>query len=149
IYLIAIFEAFNKDFFTELFSNMPNLEINFTSWNIDYLSNQLKNDKNFQIDLSTSYSSWVDLRENFYRRHIIVHNNGIINQKYASKIGLSSKFIGDEVGNDFEYLESCCKNVCDYMEFLYNTIINKFQINISNQSLNADKILSEWNNINK
>lgn len=145
VYFIAIFEAFNQDFFEELFSNMPNLKINITSWNIDYLSRILKNDKNFQIDLCSSLPCWTKLRENFYRRHIIVHKDGVIDGKYISKIGLSSTEINKEIKNDYNYLESCCNNICDYMEFLYNAIIDKFKIPLSKKSLNAGKILSEWN----
>ncbi len=114
IYLICQFEAFNKDFFTEVFCFKPEKlkskhlvsyqEIIDFSKMEDlnrYLAYKKMNDifysdiddfaekflkKFFQIEITEKFKEWNDLRESYYRRNIIVHNGGKISDTYIKKM---------------------------------------------------------------
>lgn len=156
IYLIALFEAFNKDYFIELFSSKPkvmhsnreltyNEVIGFSSikklnyflatkeldciayLNIDDFAKYLKTKIN--IDIKNNYKNWKMLRENYYRRNIIVHNNGKISSIYAKKMSLNKKKINEKLINDMDYIKNCYENVHGYITFIEKTIIEQFNLN--------------------
>ncbi len=156
VYLFSLFEAFNKDLFERLFICKPNLlktknknvdyetllnfkDINtlheylaaeevdkFGHLDIDKLSKYLV-DK-FNINLELDFKLWKKLRENYYRRNILVHNDGKVSSIYLTKLGLSEKDLNDELSTDKFYLGDCCRNIKSYMEFISESIRNKFNI---------------------
>jgi hypothetical protein len=63
-------------------------EVNFALRDgIDGLHKYLKT-RNLGPDLS-HYSDWIDFRELFYRRNIVVHNNCYPDQDYSKKTGFN------------------------------------------------------------
>jgi hypothetical protein len=156
IYLFTLFEAFNKDFFIKLLKNKPNIlirnkkqieckeivhvksilelheklaskEIEQISYkNIDELAKYLH--KLLKIDLKTDFENWDEIRENYYRRNIIVHNNGKISDIYIEKIKVDKSLINEELENDIDYIESCSTNIINYINFIKKIIFKKFSL---------------------
>ncbi len=159
IYLFSAFESFNKNLFLELFKGKPELlksyekslkykeiiekssydEIihdiaskeveNFGRMNIDKFASKLK--KLVNIDLSSRFKKWEGVRENYYRRNIIVHNNGFINEDYKKKIvTINNDSIGKELVNDSKYFEAIHNNLREYVFFIIRSINKKLKLNI-------------------
>ncbi len=156
IYLFSLFEAFNKDIFQTLFKYKPELmkskkkqldyetilkfsdindlhehlsqiEVNqYGYFDIDVIA-QLLMDK-FKINLKEKYEYWEQLRENYYRRNIIVHNDGKISSVYLKKLELTDKDINKELKCDEKYLGECCRNIQTYIDFIYSSIKKKFKL---------------------
>jgi len=111
---LSIFEAFNKDFFRDLYTFKPeylkrkkkvNLSyeelIEFNSMetlyeglarrkvdkygrmSIEEFAEELE--KKYKFDLTKDFTKWKALKENYYRRNIIVHNKGDISKDYTKK----------------------------------------------------------------
>ncbi len=117
VYLMALFEGFNKKFFQTLLINKPEQmknrkkKINYEKLvefdSIDKLHNYLAEEitnklgykdidkfKNFlseqyTINLDKEFETWEALRDNYYRRNIIVHNNGRISELCIKKLNIS------------------------------------------------------------
>ena len=155
IYLITLLEAFNKDFFMKTFASIPKIMVskNQISYgqiigfesieelhqylaareveragyqNIDELAAYLN--KRVGIDLEKGFGKWDELRENYYRRNIIVHNSGKISEIYAQKLKKGEGLVGDEIKNDISYIRSCFHNVSKYLIFIKNQIFTKFRL---------------------
>ncbi len=156
IYLFSLFEAFNKDFFQILFFNKPYLmksknkkldyetllsfseinelheflshkEVDKYGYNdINDLSKLLLED--FNINLEDDFEYWKGLRENYYRRNIIVHNDGKISRIYLNKLDLPDEQLNIELKSDNMYLGECCRNIQNYMTFISDSIRRKFKI---------------------
>lgn len=159
VYLFAIFEAFNKDFFFKLYSSKPELMksdqkqinykeiLNFTSLeelhntiasrevekfgriNIDELAIVL-NDK-FNIKIEEDFEYWNVLRENYYRRNIVVHYNGKISENYLKKMNLPPKKLNEDLVVDPSYVNFCSYNIGAYLDFIFNKIKEKFNLDIT------------------
>jgi hypothetical protein len=76
-----------------------------------------------KFDLSKD-TNWKDFKELFYRRNILLHNNGIINSTYREKTGYTSDNV--ELSVDEQYLskaitmfENCTKLVTEYLKNKY------------------------------
>lgn len=156
IYLFSLFEAFNKDFFQTLFSYKPELmktkdkyldyetllefsdindlheciiqkEINkFGYLDIDQIAQMLM-DK-FNIILKEEFEYWKQLRENYYRRNIIVHNDGKISSTYLRKLELPDEELNKELICDNVYLSGSCRNIQTYIDFISSSIKKKFKL---------------------
>ncbi len=159
IYLFAIFETFNKDFFFKLYSSKPELmksnqtlinyeEIfNFTSLeelhkniaskevdklgriNIDELAKMINN--KFKINIEEDFEYWDVLRENYYRRNIVVHYNGKISEDYLKKMNLPPERLNEELVVDPSYVHFCSYNIGAYLDFIFNKIKEKFNLDIT------------------
>jgi len=159
VYLFAIFEAFNKDFFFKLYSCKPELMksdqkqmnykeiLNFTSLeellktitsrevdkfgriNIDKLA-KILNDK-FYINIEEDFEYWDVLRENYYRRNIVVHYNGKISEDYLKKMNLPPENLNEELVVDPSYVHFCSYNIGAYLDFIFNKIKEKFNLDIT------------------
>ncbi|KKM87138.1 hypothetical protein LCGC14_1271950 [marine sediment metagenome] len=159
IYLFAIFEAFNKDFFFKLYISKPDLmksdqkqisyrkALDFTSLeelhktiaerevdkigrnDVDELTKMLKN--KFSIDLEQDFKHWNVLREKYYRRNIVVHYNGKISEAYLKKMNLPAEKLNQELDIDPGYVHFCSYSIGTYLNFVFNKIKDKFNLNIS------------------
>lgn len=156
IYLITLFEAFNKDFFQELLSRKPEIMISdkkigydeilrynsldemhefmaskkideISYMNIDEFASEFIN-KNFKIDLSKKFKKWDDIREKYYRRNIIIHNGGRISEIYAQKLNRSLEDVGITLNNDINYIKDCFEDVHGYISFITQEIFAKFKL---------------------
>jgi len=152
---ISILEAFNKDFFKTLYTLRPdNLKrkenvdfsykeiIEFHSMealyeelarrkvdqfgreSIDKLVEKL--DKKHKFNLNKNFKKWKALRENYYRRNIIVHNKCRVSKDFIEKIKeYEDSDIGKELDISFDYVEDCISNVWEYIVFIFEKIGNK------------------------
>ncbi len=174
VFIIALYEGFNKEFFTELFMVNPKLmiknlkkkkllisspsnsllevaseKVNKFKKNVDWLAGHLKG-KSYNIDITTDFKIWKDFRENYYRRNVIVHNNGIIDEDYCDRISLSKTEVGKTLVMDKNYLLECKNNTIAYFEFIYEEITNKLGLSKGKKkALNFNEIyakLKKYNN---
>jgi hypothetical protein len=159
VYLIALFEGFNKKLFYTLLLNKPeqmknkkdslNYEklIEFDSIeklhkylaesitfklgfkNIDEFNNYLVNQYNIKMD--TDFTNWERLRDNYYRRNILVHNNGLINETCIDKLNLTPDLLNSKPIMDIEYLKDASNNLNSYLDFIFNHIITIFKLDTS------------------
>ena len=163
IYFYSLFEAFNKDFFQELYIFKPDLmkgkdkkvdldEI-LQFKNIDDLHKSLSQTqvdkfgyldidayaifilKKFNIDLINKLECWSNLRESYYRRNIIVHNDGKKSEIYLKKLSLGSDQINEELNCDIEYIWKISYDIQTYMDFLDDSIRKRFKLKSSIESL--------------
>ncbi len=163
IYFFSLFEAFNKDFFQTLFKFKPELmktkdkhlnyeellnfsdidelyeciiqeEINSLGYlDIDQIAEILIG--KFKINLKEDFEYWKQLRENYYRRNIIVHNDGKISEIYLRKMFLGKGQLNEELKCDIEYLRKCHNNIQSYLDFIDDSIRKKFNLKSRIESL--------------
>lgn len=157
VYLMALFEGFNKKFFQILLINKPEQmknrkkKINYEKLvefdSIDklhkYLAEEITNKlgykdidkfKNFlaeqyTINLDKEFENWEALRDNYYRRNIIVHNNGRISELCIKKLNISPDLLNSKPIMDIDYLTGASNNLKSYMDFIFITIKEKFKLN--------------------
>ena len=157
----SLFEAFNKDYFQELYNNMPHLmkskkntlnaedllefktmedlhkhlalkEVEkFGYLNIDEIADLL--DKKFKIDLRKDLKCWLVLRESYYRRNIIVHTDGKVSKTYLEKCPSDNLKLGQELPCDIEHVWKRQYDLQSYMDFIHKSIEKKFH-NFSSKS---------------
>ncbi|MFX1370554.1 MAG: hypothetical protein ACFFCE_01740 [Promethearchaeota archaeon] len=156
IYLFSLFEAFNKDYFQELFTYKPDL-MKSKKRKIDYenilqfgtiedLHKSLAENivdkfgyrdidkfakfilKNFKIDLDNNLECWLNLRESYYRRNCIVHNDGKISELYLKKLSLGNNELNQELDCDIEYLWNLHHDIHSYIDFIDESIRQKFNL---------------------
>lgn len=158
IYLMTLYEAFNKDFFFELFLNMPetlkskekqiDYETALSCKKIEELHENIVNKEidqmgyinliefanyiniKFKIDLSKEFNKFEALKENYFRRNIIVHNSGRISEVYINKMNLNPDDLGKELNIDINYLERCFNNIHKYISFIKQKFLKKFNLSI-------------------
>ena len=163
VYFFSMFEAFNKDYFQELFIFKPDLmrskekEVDLDyilqfkkiedlhkslSQNqvdklgyidIDKLSKSIL--KKFKVDIKKNLDCWSNLRESYYRRNIIVHNDGKISEKYLKKLPLGKDKLDEELSCDIEYIWKCHYDIQAYMDFIDDSIRKKFNLKSYIESL--------------
>lgn len=156
--LFTYFEAFNKDFFLEVFLSNPKYLLksseakkkgesdkildykeilDFSSYeeiifhmsyrqvekyahlNIDKFNIELKS--KFDIDLIINFKNWDELRENYYRRNVVVHNKSRISKIYALKMNCEDE-IGHGLRSNSNYIKSIGNNIDKYIDFIYGKI---------------------------
>jgi len=81
--------------------------------NIDSVANALQ--QLFAIDIS-SFNDFAVIREAFYRRHVVVHNNGITDKKYCEKIPNSR--VGVKLSTNYEYLANLFAAIGQLIDYL-------------------------------
>ena len=163
IYFFSLFEAFNKDYFQELFIFKPDLmkgkdkKVDLDNIlhikNIDDLHktiSQIQVDrfgyididlfaifilKKFKVDLENNLECWSNLRESYYRRNIIVHNDGKISEMYLKQLSLGNDQLNEELNCDIEYVWKCHYDIQAYMDFIDDSIRNKFNLKSRIESL--------------
>ncbi|HEC37333.1 MAG TPA: hypothetical protein ENI29_03795 [bacterium] len=156
IYFFSLFEAFNKDYFQELYLFKPDLmkskerkvdlEYLLQFENIEDLHRSLSQDqierfghqdidefaklilKKFNIDLKGNLECWPNLRESYYRRNIIVHNDGKISELYLKKLSLGNDKLNEELDCNIESLWKCHSDIHSYMDFIDDAIRKKFNL---------------------
>ena len=163
IYFFSLFEAFNKDYFQELFIFNPDLmkskkkkvdlEYLLQFKNIEDLHKSLSQNqierfgyldidklaslilKKFNIDLKNNLDCWSNLRESYYRRNTIVHNDGKISEIYLKKLSLGKDKLNEELNCDIGYLWRCHTDIQSYIDFIDDSMRNKFKLKSCIESL--------------
>jgi len=74
------------------------------------------------------FEYWKKLREAYYKRNVVTHNNGIINKKYCRDIGLSDCKVGQEVEITPDYLRDISDVLGKFIEFVHTRICNKYKL---------------------
>ena len=159
IYFFTLFEAFNKDYFQELFVFKPDLmkgkdkKVDLDDIlhlkNIDDLLKSLSQNqgdrfgyididefarfilKKFKVDLKNKLDCWSNLRESYYRRNIIVHNDGKISEVYLKKLSLGNDRLNEELNCDIECIWKLHYDIQAYMDFIDDSIRKRFNLNRS------------------
>jgi len=165
ITLFSLFEAFNKDYFQELycykpelmkskkklidleyvlqFDNIEDLHRSLSQRELEKLGHTNIDDlaalfyKKFNIDLRKNLNCWSDLRESYYRRNLIVHADGKVSNTYLEKCSLENVKIGQVLACDIEYVWKCHRNLDFYMDFIDNSIRKKFNLKSHLDSLTS------------
>lgn len=156
ITFFSLFEAFNKDYFQELYCYKPDLMkskkkevtleylLQFTNiedlhrslslkeiegfgyLNIDEIATLLF--KKFKIDLKKNLKCWSNLRESYYRRNLIVHTDGKVSKTYSEKCSLGKDQLDQVLHCDIEYVWKCHDNLRSYIDFIDDSIRQKFHL---------------------
>ena len=103
-----------------------NLTEKYGYYNIDELAGLIL--EKFNIDLRNNLECWANLRENYYRRNIIVHNDGKISELYLKKMSLGNDQLNQELNCDIEYLWKSHYDIQSYMDFIDDSIREKFKL---------------------
>ncbi len=85
--------------------------------------------KKLNIELS-SYSNWGALREHSYRRNLIIHNNGRINDAYRKKTGTKQK-VG-RLETNIPYVISAVNNITGFISYIHASVASKFKLRKKN-----------------
>lgn len=79
----------------------------------------------FNIDFGI-FSHWEDLREATYRRHLLVHNNGITNDRYCRATGF--KETNKHLDTDIYYCITAGKILLEFMNFIHERMMKKLKL---------------------
>lgn len=155
IYFFSLFEAFNREYFKLLFEFKPEIMkskkkieyeflLGFDNYQdllkslalrevkdllrlgIDDLVDEIY--KKLKIDIKGDLKRWENLRENYYRRNIIVHNDCKISKDYISKMCLGKQQLGEELKCDIDYVWNCHNNIQDYIAYIDDSVRKKFKL---------------------
>ena len=163
IYFFSLFEAFNKDYFQEIFIFKPvlmrskektvDLEYllqfksledlhkslsqglieKFGYLDIDKLADLIL--KKFKIDLKNDLDCWSTLRESYFRRNCVVHNDGKMSAIYLEKMSLGIEHLNEDLSCDIEYIWKCHKDIGAYMDFIDDSMRKKYNLKSLIESL--------------
>lgn len=159
VYLMALFEGFNKNLFLTLLMNKPEqmknrkksinyerlLEFNSLEDLHKHLAEKITNElgykdidefnnflsEQYKIDLNNKFKNWEALRDNYYRRNIIVHNNGRISELCIKKLNILPDLLNSKPIMNIDYLAEASNNIKTYMDFIFTSIKEKFKLNTS------------------
>lgn len=76
----------------------------------------------------SEFSEWTNLREAYYRRNIITHNNGVINKTYCKKVGRDESDIGKEIDITPEYLQNLSILLDKFIDYIHEKICEKYKL---------------------
>jgi hypothetical protein len=74
---------------------------------------------NCDATLSQLAMSWNDVVEAFQRRHVVIHNGGLVSRQYLARVPDASIKIGDRLAIDHDYLA----NVFDQLDVLGTVLV--------------------------
>ena len=93
-------------------------------------------EKKFSVSFS-DFPKWPEFRECIYRRNLIVHNRGKINQIYRLKIGYAGR--DTMLSTDMGYVTSAALIFSDFMQFIHDTTGRKFAKKLAKKPNNSFK----------
>lgn len=92
---------------------------------IDGISKKLSN---LNIINLSEFNDWNVLREAYYKRNIVTHNNEIITRKYCMAVGIPDCKIGEEVEITTEYLRDIPNCLDGFIDFVHMKICDKYRL---------------------
>jgi len=110
-------EVLYKEMIERIISNIPS--------NIDLFVPKFL-EPCLNIKFSTQFQKWENLRESYFRRNAIVHNNGKYSENYVNNMNLNSDILNKEINIDIDYLRACYELLINYIEFIHNLIKELF-----------------------
>ena len=90
--------------------------------NIDEFSKILN--KKFHINIE-DLTEWQNLRKNYYRRNLIVHNGDFVDEKYSKLFKVDDEIL-EELS--YDYIIDVFKNIKSLMTFLEKEFIKEFDL---------------------
>lgn len=78
-------------------------------------------EKRFNVRLS-EFPSWKQIREIVYRRNLLVHNKGMVNDVYRSKVEYRGKAVSLEINAD--YLAAASSLMLEFFDFVHAKLSN-------------------------
>jgi hypothetical protein len=115
-------ELFSFKDFDKIKEKIAEREINsIISQDIENVNSNLK--KRFNLNLSNN-QYWSKFKEYFYRRHIIIHNNGCPDEKYRTKTGYKGK--QKKLSITKHYLSTGIKLFEDYSKTIHGFFLKNF-----------------------
>ncbi len=132
---------------TDLHNYIASLETDSFGWmDIDQFAKYL--DEIIKIQFKSDFDKWDTLREYYYRRNITVHNFGKISKIYAEKMDINDDKIGNELKTDFKYVNECEDKLLEYINFVSDFILKKFNLVLpKNSETNNKDLIDEFENI--
>lgn len=80
----------------------------------------------FHVEFS-SFPRWDELREATYRRHLIVHNRGIVNERYSRATGYKGKH--RHLDTDMAYCRRVGEALLEFVDFVHEQMLTKLRLN--------------------
>ncbi len=112
--------------YEEIIFHIANKQVdNYGRFDIDDLNEEFK--KKFKFDIGKDLDVWEDLRENYYRRNVVVHNKGLISELYNDKMGKNER-IGSKLRTNPKYIIAMGDNLYKYIDYLHDNITSKLKI---------------------
>ena len=71
--------------------------------------------RKFGVCLS-DFQNWQAVREIVYRRNLLVHNRGVVNEIYRSTTGFKGK--AKHLTTDMEYVQAAASTILEFIEFI-------------------------------
>lgn len=122
IYIITIYESFNREFYSNLQETKSEFEKKkLPKAGVKYLSEFLE--KSIKIDIKNDFKYWKYFREHVCRRNVIAHSMGVIDKDYIKcnkliKSNLKEKVIGENIYHGILYIKLCLNNIVRYFIFI-------------------------------
>lgn len=79
----------------------------------------------FNIDFGV-FPRWKELREATYRRHLILHNRGITNERYCQVTGF--KGTNKHLSTDISYCITAGEMLLEFMDFAHGRMMEKLKL---------------------
>ena len=90
-------------------------------------------ERKFSVSFS-DFNGWSDLRECIFRRNLIVHNRGKINDLYRSKVGYTGR--ETRLSTDMGYVTKAAHLIADFMQYVHDKTGKKFSSKGRSKKLN-------------
>ena len=78
------------------------------------------------IDCEKDFHSWDFLREQYYRRNVIVHNFGKISKAYCEIMKIDITRLNESLDIDFDYYKKCFFTINNFISFFVDALQMKF-----------------------
>lgn len=106
-----------------LVSAIARSEVNqLSQGGIDDIATTLE--KRLNVRLS-DYEKWPALRELSYRRNLIIHNKGRVDDAYRRNIAIGEQ--RHSLSTDLEYVKAAAETILGYIDFVHEAVNRKFR----------------------
>lgn len=110
--------------FKSIVSHLAEKEANSLGYaNIDEVAKYFKERFGLNFEM---FDGWPILREAAYRRNVIVHNRGITNDIYCTKIGYKKK--NEKLNTDTDYVKDLANVLLRFINFSHQEMSKKLRL---------------------
>jgi len=81
--------------------------------------------KRLGIDLA-GFSRWEALREHSFRRNLIIHNGGRVNDLYTKRTSVKNS--AGRISTDMAYVISAVSNILGFTKYIHSSVCTKFRL---------------------
>jgi hypothetical protein len=161
VYLIALQEAFIKDYLFSLlwnrrellrtqetityeqlatFESLDEAVASIAKRKVDQLTGIFEVadylEKRFDLSLDNDFKLWPKLVEANCRRNIIVHNDGETNETYCRRTGYKRR--GQLLDTDIKYIQEIKEVLIEFVEFIHSELSSRFTTSACNANKEED-----------